>query len=242
MKVPAFTSFLASRGLIFFAIALLGLPLHADDPAAWALVQKMVARDKVLVQRRAGYTYTVVETREKLDSDGKTLASSDVRMEVTGTKSPDYGTRSGQGVEASLKQAAREEPFNILHILSHYHFTMAGDDVWNGVPCYKVHFTPRDNQPYDNREEKVANGLQGDFWVAKADYSLMHNTGSLVAPVSVAWFFASVHELNFDFDAMKLPNGDFGPGRIQYSFRVALPFFGIHERHTRIYSNYRPTP
>lgn len=242
MKVPALPSSLAQRGSILLAIALLALPLRADDPAAWALVQKMVARDHVLNQRRAAYTYTVVETREKLDSDGRTISSSDVKMEIAGDKSPDYGTRSGQGVEASLKQAAREEPFNILHILTHYHFTMAGDDVWDGVPCYKVHFTPRDNQPYNNREEKVANSLQGDFWVSKADYSLMHNTGALVSPVPVAWFFASVHELNFDFDAMKLPNGDYGPGRIQYSFRVALPFFGIHERHTRLYSNYRPTP
>ena len=242
MNIPALFSFLAYRGWILFAMAALCLPLRADDPAAWALVQKMVARDKELVHRRAAYTYTVIETREKLDSDSKTLSSSDVKMEISGDKSPDYGTRTGQGMEASLKQAAREEPFNILHILPHYHFTMAPDEVWNGTPCYKIHFTPRDNQPYANREEKVANNLAGDFWIAKADDSLMHNTGSLVSPVPVAWFFASVHELNFDFDAMKLPNGDFGPGRIQYSFRVALPFFGIYERHTRIYSDYRPTP
>jgi hypothetical protein len=230
------------RVLIFLALAVLGLPLHADDPAAWALVQKMVARDKVIVHRRAAYTYTVVETREKLDDNKKVLSSSDVKMTVQGDKSPNYGTRTGQGMEASLKQAAREEPFNILHILSHYHFTMAPDETWNNVPCYKVHFTPRDNQPYNNREEKVANNLAGDLWIAKSDYTLMHNTGSLVAPVSVAWFFASVHELDFDFDTMRLPNGDFGPGLIKYRFRVALPFFGIHERHTRVYSDYRPTP
>jgi hypothetical protein len=243
MKISASPFVFARCGLIFFALTVLCLPLRADDdPAAWALVQKMVARDKVLVQRRAAYTYTVVETREKLDDDKKTLSSSDVKMTVQGDKSPDYGTRAGQGMEASLKQAAREEPFNILHILSHYHFTMAPDEVWNNVPCYKIHFTPRDNQPYSNREEKVANNLAGDLWIAKSDYTLMHNTGNLVAPVSVAWFFASVHELEFDFDTIKLPNGDFGPGLIKYRFRVALPFFGIHERHTRVYSDYRPTP
>lgn len=227
------------RGLLFL---LIGVSTLRADPAADALVQKMTERDKALVLRRAAYTYTVVETREKLDAGGKTTSSSRVKMEMRGDKSPDYGTRSGQGMEASLKQASREEPFNILKILSHYRFTMEPDEAWNNVPCFKVHFTPRENQPYSNREEKVANGLQGDLWIEKADYSLLHNTGRLTGPVSVAWFFASVQELDFDFDTARLPNGDFGPSRIQYRFRVALPFFQIHERHTRISTDYRLTP
>jgi hypothetical protein len=227
------------RVLLFVLMGV--LPLCAD-PVADALVQKMVVRDKVLVQRRAAYTYTVVETREKLDASGKTDSSSKIKTVMRGDKSPDYGTRSGQGMEASLKQASQEEPFNILNILSHYQFTMKPDELWNNQPCFKVHFTPRENQPYANREEKVANGLQGDLWIEKADYSLLHNTGKLSGPVSVAWFLASVHELDFDFDTKPLPNGDFGPSLIQYRFRVALPFFEIHERHTRISSDYRLTP
>jgi hypothetical protein len=224
-----------------FLLVALSLPLRAD-PAADALVQKMVARDKVLVQHRRAYTYTVVETREKLDADGKTNSTSQVTMEIRGDKSPDYGTRSGQGMEASLKQAAREEPFNILDIISHYQFTRVPDEMWNGVLCYKIHFTPKENQPYNNREEKVANELAGDLWIDQADYSLLHNTGHLTQSVSVAWFFAAVHELNFDFDTMRLPNGDFGPSRIQYSFRVKIPFTQIYERHTRVMSDYRLTP
>ena len=229
------------RGFVFLSVAAMLPPLHAD-PAAEALVQRMVARDHVLVEHRAAYTYTVVETREKLDADGKMTSTSDVKMEIRGDKSPDYGTRTGQGMEASLKQAAREEPFNILNIISHYEFTMEPDEMWNGVLCSKVHFAPKENQPYNNREEKVANELAGDLWIAKLDDSLLHNTGKLTQPVSVAWFFASVKELDFDFDTMRLPNGDFGPSRIQYRFRVKIPFTYIHERHTRVMTDYRPTP
>ena len=230
-----------SRIYGFFLGILLILPLHAVDSAE-VVVNKMIQRDKVLVKHRAVYTYTVVEMREKLDADGKTTDTSNVKMQVKGDKSPDYGTRSGQGMEASLKQASQEEPFNILHIISHYKFEFAPNEAWNGVPCYKIHFSPKANQPYSNREEKVANGLDGYLWISKSDYSLLHNTGTLTAPVSVAWFFASVRELEFVFDAKPLPNGEFGPAEIQYRFRVKIPFTQIHERHTRLMTDYRLTP
>jgi hypothetical protein len=177
MRAICFDDPLMFRGPLVLLLGACLLPLHAD-PAADALVQRMVARDKVLVQHRAAYTYTVVETREKLDADGKTTSTSDVKMEIRGDKSPDYGTRTGQGMEASLKQAAREEPFNILDILSHYNFSMRPDEPWNGQPCFKVHFTPKENQPYQNREEKVANELEGDLWIDQSDDSLLHNTGA----------------------------------------------------------------
>ncbi len=220
---------------------MLALPLRAEDSAE-AEVQKMVAQDHVLVRHRAAYMYTVVETREKLDADGNVTSTTTEKTELRGNKSPDYGTRSGQGMEASLKQASREEPFNILDIISHYNFSFMPDEMWNGTPCYKIRFTPKDNQPYRNREEKVANALQGYLWISKKDDSLLHNTGTLTHPVPVAWFFATVEELDFDFDTKLLPNGEFGPSLTEYRFRVTIPFTQICERHTRVTSDYRLEP
>jgi hypothetical protein len=228
------------RFLVLFSL-FFTLVLRADDTPE-ALVQKMVAQDKVLVRHRAAYRYIVTETREKLDADGKVTSTTTEKTDIRGDKSPDYGTRSGQGMEASLKQASREEPFNILHIISHYQFASMPDEMWNNVPCYKIRFVPKGNQPYNNREEKVANQLQGYLWIEKSDYSLLHNVGTLAEPVSVAWFFASVQELEFNFDTALLPNGEFGPSRIEYRFRVKIPFTQIHERHTRLMSDYRLTP
>lgn len=230
-----------SRVFVLLVLALLTLHLSAEETPE-ELVQKMVARDKVLVEHRAAYMYTVTETREKLDSDGKTTSSSTITTEIRGDKSPDYGTRSDKSMEGSLKQASREEPFNILDIISHYQFTTMPDEKWNNVLCYKIRFSPKADQPYQNREEKVANQLAGYLWIAQNDYSLLHNVGSLTQPVAVAWFFASVESLDFDFDTRLLPNGEFGPSHIQYEFRVSIPFTEIHERHTRLMSDYRLTP
>ena len=111
----------------------------------------------------------------------------------------------------------------------------------DGVDCYKIGFTPKPDMPYDNREEKVLNNVSGHIWASVQDYSLIKNEGSLMRPVSVAWFFATLREMEFHFDAMRMPNGDFGPGRLQYRYLVGIPFTQLHERDTRIMSNYRPS-
>ena len=221
-------------------ILLIALPgLAQADAAADALVAKMVQRDHELVQHRARYTYTVTETRDKLDHDGKVTDSSTDTEQIRGDQAPSYHTRDGPGMEGDLKQAAHEEPFNILQIVSHFDFAIVGSEPWNGVPCTKVKFTPKPDQPYHSREEKVANALAGYLWIAQADDSLLHNTGRLTHPVPVAWFFASVEDLDFLFDTKRLPNGEFGPSEIRYSFLVSVPFLEIHERHTRLMTNYR---
>lgn len=213
------------------------LPVYADEPAE-TLVLKMVDRDKVLSQHRSIYTYTVGETREKLDGDGKVTSTDYNEVQIRADKSPDYGTRTGRGMEADLKKASKEEPFNILQIISHYNYKLIGKEDVGGVPCYKIKFTPKENQPYRNREEKVSNELAGFLWIAKSDYSLVQNTGALTKPVSVAWFFATLTEMEFLFETKTLPNGEPGPSRIQYRFRVKVPFMLIHERHTRVMKDY----
>jgi hypothetical protein len=58
-------------------------------------------------------------------------------------------------------------------------------------------------------------------------------------PVSVAWIFATLRQMKFQFDAMLMPNGEYGPGHLQYTYLVDVPFFDMHERDTRAMSNYR---
>jgi hypothetical protein len=213
------------------------LPIYADESAE-TLVRKMVDRDKVLTKHRSIYTYTVGETREKLDENGEVTSTDYNEVQIRADKSPDYGTRTGHGMEADLKKASKEEPFNILQIISHYNYKLLGKENVKGLPCYKIRFTPKKDQPYHNREEKVSNELAGFLWISKSDYSLVRNTGVLTKPVSVAWFFATITDMEFLFETKTLPNGEPGPSRIQYRFRVEALFMTIHERHIRVMKNY----
>jgi hypothetical protein len=226
---------------VFLMAVFSSAPAAVEDP--FQLVQRAVARDRILLERRAIYDCSAASRREKLDREGKVTSTDTDSITLKASKSPDYGTRKAldqvKGMENDLEKASKEEPFNILKIIDHFNYAWAGEETVNGVPCHKIRFAPKGKQPFRNREEKVANELAGYFWVSKSDDTLMKNRGSLTRPVSVAWFFATLRELDFSFETRQLPNGDFGPAKIQYRFKVNVPFGQIHERHTRSLTNYR---
>ncbi len=226
-----------------FAILLLALPLNgfAATPTADKIISAMVARDKVLVERRRAFDYDVDITRDQLDDKKAVVSTDHDKMVMRGDVRPSYNTRPADNdPKAEAKKTSHEEPFEFLSILDHYTYKLEGEEWVDGVDCYKIAFTPKDDMPYSNREEKVLNNVAGHIWASKADYSIIRNEGSLLHPVSVAWIFATLREMEFHFDATRLPNGDYGPGRLQYRYLVSIPFTEMHERDTRIMSNYRP--
>jgi hypothetical protein len=217
----------------------------APPPDAHTLILKLAAQDKVLQQHRKHFDCDLLITREKLDDDNKVTDTSTTKVLVQGDHRPDFGTRSGPAAttgspEDESKKASQEEPFELLKIMDHYTYTVEGQEMVNGTLCYKIAFTPKPDQPYDNREEKVLNNVSGHLWISTGNYSLVANEGSLQRPVQVAWIFASLVEMHFRFDAQLMPNGDYAPRREEYSYRVNIPFFTLHERDTRDFSNFRP--
>jgi hypothetical protein len=212
-----------------------GAPLSAPE-----IVRHVVEQDKVLQQRRKIYAYDLTIVKEKLDSNGAVTNTTQKTDVITGGNRPGYDTRSNPGAPDEEDQKASEEtPFSLVKILDHYLYSLEGEEIVDGVPCYKIAFTPKPDLPYHNREEKVLNAVSGHLWAAKKDFSLIRNEGVLLHPVSVAWVFASLEQFQFRSDSMKLPNGDYGPEQIQYSYLVSIPFSSFHERDTRNMSNYR---
>src|ERR1700679_3803826 len=138
--------------LLLFCI----LPARAEPvPSAREIVARIAAQDKILQQRRKQYDYDLEITREKLDDADHAASTSQEKVVVKGDKRPDFGTRTALGQpEDEAKKAAREEPFELLRILDHYNYTLVGEETVEGVPCYKIAFTPKPDMPYANREEK----------------------------------------------------------------------------------------
>jgi hypothetical protein len=210
-------------------------------PTAEEMIHLIAARDKQLVERRKAFDYDIEITREKLDSTGAVTSSTKEKVVVQGDRRPGYGTRAADSnPEQEAAKTSKEEPFELLKIIDHYTYTLEGEETVDGVDCYKIGFTPKPEQPYDNREEKVLNNVSGHIWASKRDYALIKNEGSLLRPVSVAWIFATLREMEFHFDSMRMPNGDYGPGHLMYQYRVTIPFTELHERDLRKMSNYRP--
>jgi hypothetical protein len=227
-----------AKWIVCFLVAS-GLFLRADVPSGEDLIRKVAARDKELVERRRAFDYDIQISREKLNSDNTVASSETETVTMRGNVSPSYHTRDEKPEEAA-KQQSREEPFELLKVIDHFTYTVEGDETVDGVDCWRIHFVPKPDMPYGNREERVLNNTAGYIWASKTDYSLIRNEGALMQPVPVAWVFATLREMHFRFDAVRMPNGDYGPGRLQYSYLVDLPlFFQLHERDTRAMSNYR---
>ena len=229
------------KGICFLLVALTPLfGAAASAPSADEIIQHVVTQDKILVQRRKAFDYDIAITREKLDEDRKVVSTETDHAVVPGDQRPGYGTRGTAGdPQQEAQKTSREEPFELLKIINHYKYTLQGTEVVNGVECYRIAFTPKPDMPYDNREEKVLNHVAGHIWASTQDYSVVRNEGSLTEPVPVAWIFATLREMQFHFDSMKLPNGDYGPGYLQYRYLVDIPFMQLSERDTRKMSNYR---
>jgi len=226
-------------------LLLAAAPAWADPapaPTAAEIISHVVARDKELVQRRKAFDYDIEITRDQLDSSHAVVSTVKEKSVVRGDRRPGYGTRTASSdPEQEAQKTSREEPFELLNIIDHYTYTLEGEERVDGVDCYRIGFTPKPDMPYANREEKVLNNVSGHIWASKADYSVIKNEGSLMHPVSVAWIFATLREMEFHFDAIKMPNGDYGPGRLQYRYLVSIVFTQMHERDTRVMSNYRPS-
>jgi len=230
---------------IFFGVLLLAAPpAFADAPMTGReIVDHVVAQDKILQQRRNAFSYDLTITREKLNSSDAVTSTTREHQVVIGNNRPGYGTRSAPGEPGKEDaSASRETPFSLVKVLDHYNYTLDGEELVEGIPCYKIAFLPKPDMPYHNREEKVLNAVGGHLWAAKKDYSLIRNEGTLLHPVSVAWIFASLDKFEFRSDAMLLPDGDYGPALVQYSYLVDVPFSAFHERDTRKMSNYHTHP
>jgi hypothetical protein len=228
-------------GLLLITVSLPAFASDATAPTADEIITRVVARDKLLVERRKAFDYDIAITREKFDENRVVTGTTRETAVVTGDRRPGYGTRSATGdPEQEAQKTSREEPFELLKIIDHYTYTLEGTETVDGVECYKIAFTPKPDMPYENREEKVLNAVSGHIWASTKDFSVIKNEGSIMHPVAVAWIFASLKEMEFHFDAMQMPNGDYGPGRLQYRYLVDIPFMQLSERDTRVMSNYRP--
>lgn len=221
-------------------IIVLASPLYSEEEAS-GIIRKMVHRDLELSKNREQLVCEVHEKKEELDADGKVTSTEWKKWSPLPTSPNRYGVEDAHRLSNGKLEVSKEEPFSILQVMDHFTCIRAADEIVDGTLCYQIKFSPKDRQKYKTREEKVANQLEGVLWISQADYSLVKNTGRLTRSVDVAWFFASVEEVEFSFESQVLPNGELGPKTIEYRFLAEIPpFLTFHERHIR-FSIYKST-
>lgn len=230
--------------LCVFALAFAGRSSARAEtaPPVSEIVQKAVARDDVLRQRRTTFKCDQTVKVDRFDSTGKIIKTDTVRTVHIPTRDIAFKTEvkadSAKSGEDVAKSQNVEAVMDLRKLSTRFEMSLAGEEPVRGRVCYVVRYSPKANQSSSTREEKVVSNLKGRFWIAKDDFSILQSDGTLSSPVTVA-LIASVNRLDFQFHSRSLPDGDIVPADFNVYMAVKAPFYDFRERKTTTQENWR---
>lgn len=219
------------------------------------VVAKVLKRDEELSKRQGELAFDLVLTHQKLDRANTVLGTREAKVNILPGGETAYqqvvgsaGTDdSGKPLEAKDQKNVKDarnamKQMNLRRLAPRFDIVLEGSGREQGVDCWVLKFTPKEGQPYHSREEKVINELSGKFWVAKSDYSIVRSTGKLMQPVSIAWFMATMQELEFDYYTLPLPDGNRMPARFEMMFDLSVPMSYVRRKQISVMDDYKKPP
>lgn len=208
--------------------------------SAGDIIQRAIQRDEILRRDRQRFECDVNVKTEKLDGKGSVVST----KAVNATMRPTRQIAVGGEIKSEKRDRDYCEAQKFMAVLDlqklapRFQLSRDADAEAAGRGCYVVTYRPRPGQAYDTREEKVINGLNGRFWIAKDDFSIVQSEGSLTQPVTVA-LIASVYRLDFKYCSQPLSSGETAPASFSVNLAVRAPLYDLRQRQTSTISNYR---
>ena len=93
---------------------------------------------------------------------------------------------------------------DMAKIAPRYNYQRLNDETIRDRRCFVIKFTPKKDQPFSSREEKVINKVGGTIWIDQNDFSIIQTKGKLTEEVDVAWFLATMKSLDFNYQTSEL--------------------------------------
>jgi hypothetical protein len=220
-------------------------------PSLPVLLDGVIARDAQTQRELKGMIYDEQVHTERLDAAGHVTQHQDLRLIVKpGAKqelrvvsvqgdnlptNPDEAARQAKGKEVQRRQ----QTLDLKALSTRFNLTLQGTCTDLGAPAYIVAFEPRPDQPYHSQTEKVLNQLHGRIWIRASDDTILRTEAALLHPVQVAWIFASITKLDFQYE---LPAGgsEYGPAWLQTYAEVRAPLIAICQRQRIDMTDFRP--
>lgn len=225
----------AAAGMRGSPAALAASALSADD-----IIQRAIQRDEVLRHGRLRYECDVNVKTEKFDAKGAILSTKAVKSTIRPTRQIAVGGEVQSDKQDRDYTEARKfmAVLDLQKLAPRFQLSREADAEVAGRGCFVVSYRPRPGQTYDTREEKIINWLNGRFWIAKDDFSIVQSEGSLTQPVTVA-LIASVYRLDFKYCSQPLPSGETAPASFSVHLAVRAPLYDLRQRQTSTITNYR---
>ncbi len=129
---------------------------------------------------------------------------------------------------------------DMAKIAPRYNYQRLNDETIRDRRCFVIKFTPKKDQPFSSREEKVINKVGGTLWVDQKDFSIIQTKGKLTEEVDVAWFLATMKGLDFDYQTEELPEiGIPVPSSFFMNFDLNVMGYRIAQRQKSSMSEYQ---
>jgi hypothetical protein len=136
---------------------------------------------------------------------------------------------------------------DMAKIAPRYNYQRLNDDTIRDRRCFVIKFSPKKDQPFSTREEKVINKVGGTIWIDQNDFSIIQTKGKLTEEVDVAWFLATMKNLDFNYQTSELGLADIPvPADFSMNFDLNIMGYRMAQRQKSSMTDYvkadAPTP
>jgi hypothetical protein len=229
------------RAAVLLALGFLGMTCSRADPSGREIIAKTLANDDARERTLQSMQYDQTAEIDQLDSQERVTRRDILTMvmspgshpstkitSVSGDNAPplsDHAAVQGMADDVAGNQAT----FTLHDLADRFVITHEGDGLIDDVPVFILAFAPKAGQPWRDDTEKVVNQLHGHVWISQLTYHVLRTEAVLTRPVRVAWFFAKVPTLRFEYRTHDSASG-FADSQERITLDVRAPFVGYHER------------
>ncbi|MDZ4789000.1 MAG: hypothetical protein SH807_08665 [Blastochloris sp.] len=238
--------------LIFCCLLLLSSTTGtAQTLSARQMIDLAIKADNRLRERRLVYQYDYTLKTDKLTRADEVKSTTTVKAKVRPSREISYTVEmlsdsdttsdNEQKRKAKKIQEAQQlmTKIELEKLVENYDYVIKGKASVLNRPCSIIQFTPKPGLNITSREEKVLHALRGRLWIDQSSFAILQSEATLQKPVSVAWFFATMRELNFRYTTQLLPNGDPAPATFTLFFDVQVSLGYQRQRQVSTMQNYR---
>jgi hypothetical protein len=132
---------------------------------------------------------------------------------------------------------------DMAKIAPRYNYQRQNDETIRDRRCFVIKFTPKKDQPFSSREEKVINKVGGTIWIDQNDFSIIQTKGKLTEEVDVAWFLATMKALDFNYQTSELGLANIPvPADFSMNFDLNIMGYRMAQRQKSSMTDYEKAP
>jgi len=134
-----------------------------------------------------------------------------------------------------------EEKLLMDQMVDAFHFSLAGEQEIDGVPCYVLDAKPDPNYHPPVQRARVLLGMKGRLYIDKVGFHWVRVQAQVISPVEFALFLAKVKPgTSFELEQAPVDNVWLPKHFVQSVNASVMGVYGVRNKDEELYSDYHP--